>query len=182
LLFSFVWIILALAPVIFIVAERSVFLSSIGIVLMLSTLFVGAWDTAKEHGEWMKRAIAAIIILYAGLNTYVLGYRSTWFGKSAETSKAVLMQLDSQIENLPTGTPILLVHLPDHLGYTFTFRNTFPAATKILEYDSSIRTVLDTELIGLSSQQQEDYIDQFRQESDDTVFWYRDGKLVPGED
>lgn len=180
LLFSFVWIVVALAPVIFIVSERSVFLSSVGIVLLFSTVFIGAWDIAKERGKWMKRAAAIVIILYVGLNACVFGYRSVWFGRSAKVSKSVLMQLDSQIENLPTGTHILLINLPDYIGYAFTFRNTFPSATKILEYDFDIEAVLDTELVGLSPQQQEDYIDQLKEEANGVVFWYRDGKLVPG--
>jgi hypothetical protein len=179
LLFSWVWIVVALGPVIFIVTERSVFLSSIGIVLTFSILLIGAWDIARERGKWMKQVVTAIIILHVGLNILVLGYRSTWFGKSAEVSRTVLTQLDSRIESLPAGTPVLLVNLPDHLGYTFTFRNTFPSATKVLEYDHDVQAVLDTALIALSPQQQEDYVNQLGREAGAIVFWYRDGKLVP---
>jgi len=180
LLFSLVWTILALGPVIFIVSERSVFLSSVGSVLMLSILFVGAWDVAKRRSKRMEQTVAIVIVLYIALNVCVLGYRSAWFGQSAKTSKAVLMQLDDQIQRLPTGTAILLVNLPDHLGYTFTFRNTFPSATRVLEYDLDIKTVLDTDFIGLSPRQQENYVNQLKRASNAVVFWYRDGRLVPG--
>ena len=102
-----------------------------------------------------------------------------WFGKSAEMNEVVLLQLDTQIENLPAGTQILLVNLPDHLEHTFTFRNTFPSATKILKYDFDIKPVLDSELVDLSPQQQRDYVNQLEKAPDAIVLWYRDGKLVP---
>ena len=127
----------------------------------------------------MKRMIAVAIILYTGLNTCVLGYRSTWFGKSAEISRAVLTQLDREVERLPPGILILLVNLPDHLEHTFTFRNTFPSAAQILGYDRYVDSVLDTALHPLSPQQQESYVDRLGQESGAIVFWYRNGELVP---
>ena len=179
LLFSCVWMVVTLGPIIFIVAERSVFLSSVGIVLAFGISFVGVWDVARERGKWMKRMIAVAIVLYTGLNTCVLGYRSTWFGKSAEISRAVLTQLDREVERLPAGIPILLVNLPDHLEHTFTFRNTFPSAAEILGYDRYVDSVLDTTLHPLSPQQQESYVGRLGQESGAIVFWYRNGELVP---
>ncbi|HUX76203.1 MAG TPA: hypothetical protein VMY40_06145 [Anaerolineae bacterium] len=179
LLFSCVWVVVAVAPIIFIVAERSVFMSSVGIVLAFCVALVGAWDVAKERGKWMKRAVAVSVVLYVGLNASVLAYRSAWFGRSAQTSRAVLAQLEGEIERLPAGRPVLLVNLPDHLEYTFTFRNTFPSAARVLGYDRAVESVLDTALRPLSPREQEDYIDQRRRAPDAAVFWYRDGELVP---
>jgi hypothetical protein len=181
LLFALVWAVGALAPVIFIVSERAVFMSSVGIALAFAILFIGAWDIAPRRGKGLKRAVAIAIVLYIGLNASVLRYRGAWWAKSAETSEAVLTQLDSQIENQPHGTQILLVGLPDHVAYTFTFRNTFPAAARVLQYNSDVKAILDTELTELSPQQQEGYIHQLVQETNAVVFWYRDGELVPEE-
>ena len=131
----------------------------------------------------MKRLVVTVIALYIALNACVLVYRSTWFGKSAGISRVILEQLDNKVQDLPAGTPVLLVNLPDHLGYTFTFRNTFPAAAKVLKYDFDIEMVLDSKLAGLSSQEQKDYVNQLRKTSNTVVFWYRNGKLVtPGAD
>jgi hypothetical protein len=179
LCFALLWSLVTLGPVLFIVSERSIFLSSVGIALTFATLLVGAWDAAKRHGKWLKRAIAVVIILYIGLNACVLEYRSTWFGKSGEISEAVLTQLDSQIADLPAGASILLVNLPDHTGYTFTFRNTFPSATQVLGYDVEIQAVLDSELSALLPQQRADYVHQLASASGATVIWYRDGRLAP---
>jgi hypothetical protein len=179
LLFTLAWIITALGPVIFIVTERAVFLSSIGIASTFSILIVGAWDASKEHTIWLKKAIAMVFILYFGLNIYVLTYRSVWFEKSAELNQTLLEQLGQEVDNLKTDTKVLIADLPDHTQYTFTFRNTFPSATKLLQYHIDVVPILNSELVEIPPQQQQDYVNRIAQETNcDIVFWYSNGKLV----
>ena len=178
LLFALAWTIIALGPVIFIVTERAIFLSSIGITAAFSILLVGAWDAAKDK-VWLKRTITIAFILYLGLNLYVLRYRSMWFEKSADLNQTVLEQLDQQAESLAAGTKVLIANLPDHTQHTFTFRNTFPSAITLSQYHIDVIAVLDSDLAEKSRQQQKDYVNQIAQETNcDIVFWYSDGKLI----
>ena len=108
-----------------------------------------------------------------------IGYLMLAIMESGKISEAVLAQLDSQIADLPVGASILLVNLPDHTGYTFTFRNTFPSATQVLGHDVEIQAVLDSELNALSPQQRADYVHQLASASGATVIWYRGGRLAP---
>ena len=164
---------------ILIVTERAAFLSSIGAVMTLSILFTGAWDAVKKRDLWLRGAILIALVLYLGLNLYVLAYRSIWFGKAADLNHAVLEQLQRQTEDLQTGAKVLLAALPDHIQHVFAFRNTFPAAVELLQYRIGVIPVLDTELRGKSAQQQKDYVNQIAQEAGcERVFWYSDGRLI----
>ena len=58
LAFSLAWTASALMPVLFIVAERTVFLASIGIAMTLSILFVSAWECVKEDNKQLARGVA----------------------------------------------------------------------------------------------------------------------------
>jgi len=177
--FAVVLTIAALASVILIVSERTAFVSSIGVVLALSILFVCGWNAVREYGKWAKQVVTIAIILYIGTNASVLVYRGSRWGKAGETSRTVLMELNSQIVELPANAEVWLVNLPDHLEYAYTFRNTFPSASELLNYDHNIQVVLDTELTMLSPQHREDYISQLRDHPSATVFWYENGMLVP---
>jgi hypothetical protein len=178
LVFAFVWVLGALMPVILIVTERATFLLSIGIALGFSVLFAGAWEAVNRCHKRLRGVVAAALILYVGLNTCVLRYRSTWWEMSARANRTVLRQLEQRIAALPANTPVLLVNLPDHVGHAFAFRNTFPSAAQVLDYDRDIQSVLDSELAEIPAQQREDYIKSLRVESGAVVFWYQDGILV----
>lgn len=179
LAFTLAWSVAALGPVLFITTERAFFMSSIGVVSTFAILLVGAWEAAKEGKVRLKGIIVIAFALYFGLNTYVLAYRSTWFGRSADLNQAILGQLGQQIETLPGECAILIANLPDHTQFTFTFRNTFPSATRLLYGDVDVIPVLDRELVGKSAQQQRDFVNQITRQVDcSTVFWYRDGALL----
>jgi hypothetical protein len=175
--FALLWSLVALGPVVFIVSERSIFLSSVGIALMFATLFVGAWDAAKKRGRGLQWAVAIAVVLHVGLNAGVLEYRSTWFGRSGAISERVLAGLERQVAGMPAGASIVLANLPDHTGYTFTFRNTFPSAAVVLGYNVDVQAVLDSELDALPPQRRAEHVRQLARESDAVVLWYRDGKL-----
>lgn len=175
--------IVALAPVILMISERTAFLSSIGVALALSVAFVCTWDALSERGEYkgrMKRVIAVAVVLYTITNASVLIYRSSWWAKAGKISETVLMQLDDQIRELPTDTEIWLVNLPDHVEYAYVFRNTFPAASDLLEFLShrSIQAVLDSELAALSPPQRKDLINQLENRPDAVIFWYKEGTIA----
>jgi hypothetical protein len=182
LLFSLVWTVGALVPVILIVSVRTVFTPSMGIVMILSILFVGAWDVVRKNRRMIKLIVLASIILCVLANVVVLRYRCTWWGRASEVSKAVFTQLDSEMEDLPIGSQILLLGLPDYLEYAYTFRNAFPAAAEVLGYGHDVKAVIDTELAELTPLQQEEYIARFGQDPNAVILWYVDGKVVSKED
>lgn len=178
LAFSIAWTVSALLPVIPIVAERTVFLSSIGVVMTLSLLFVSAWKCAKEYNKQLARGLTLLLLLYIGINALTLEYRCTWWGKASEASEALVEKLATQINDVPINNEIILVNLPDHIEYAYTFRNAFPELATVLNYKNNIRAILDAELVNLTADQQEEYISKIEQEIPGDVFWYKDGTLV----
>ncbi len=176
LLFAIAWSGLGLAPVVFIVAERSIFLSSIGIALALAIGLVGAWRKVRQlqsPNDALWRALTTgAILLCIGVNTCVLLYRSAWFDRSATVSQTVFEQLDTHLANSPPGEHIVLINLPDYIAHTFTFRNTFPAATQVLGYDYEITAVLDTTWATLTPQAQTESIKSCQEDTDCTVLRY----------
>jgi hypothetical protein len=179
LLFTLAWFIFALGPVIFVVTERAIFLSSIGIVSTFSVLIVGAWDASKNHRVWLKGTVTVILVLYFGLNLFVLTYRSMWFERSADLNQTVMAQLEQRSADLKPDTSVLIANLPDHTQHTFTFRNTFPSAVELHQYPINVVPILDIELAGKSPQEQSDYVEKIVRKTDsDIVFWYRNGQLI----
>ncbi|MBN1580734.1 MAG: hypothetical protein JXA89_08525 [Anaerolineae bacterium] len=182
LLFAMAWSVLTLGPVIFIVSERSSFVASLGIAMVFAVLLVGMWDEARRHAVWVRRTAAAIIIVYVALNAFVLEYRCAWFRRSGDMNEAVLAQLEVQGKSLPANATVLLVDLPDHTGYTFTFRNTFPSASIVFGYEFDVKVVLDTELSKIPLADRDRYVRRISSEPGTSVFWYKDGELVPGNE
>ena len=97
-------------------------------------------------------------------------------------NEAVLAQLEAQGKSLPANATVLLVDLPDHTGYTFTFRNTFPSASVVFGYEFDVKVVLDTELSGIPLADRDKYVRRISSEPGTIVFWYKDGELVPGNE
>ena len=180
LLFALVWVIGVMGPIIIIVSERTAFMPSVGMVVMFSVLLMGAWYAVQKRGQWLRGSFLIIIVLHLGLHMQVLRYRSAWFGQSAELSRLVMAQLETQLNDLSPETTIIVADLPDHIGYAFTFRNTFPPANQILKHTFEIIPVLDSELVSMSPQAQRGYINQLKPTPDTPVYWYRQGELVPG--
>ncbi|MBN1872994.1 MAG: glycosyltransferase family 39 protein [Anaerolineae bacterium] len=176
LLFAVLWSGLGLAPVIFIVAERSIFLSSMGIALALAMGLVGAWRGVRrgehfQHTLW-RGLTTLMILLSIGMNTCVLLYRSAWFDHSSSVSRAVFTQLDDHLTRIPPGEHIVLINLPDHIAHTFTFRNTFPAATQVVGYEYDITVILDTAWTDFTPQAQVAHIQQCQEVASCSVLWY----------
>jgi hypothetical protein len=173
------WALAAIGPVILIVSERAVFLASIGIVGTYSILLVGTWDALKQRHIWSKRLAALSFVLYLAANAYVLTYRNQWFEKSSDLNQTVMEQLVPLTDGFQVNDRVLVAALPDQTRHTFTFRNTFPAATELLQYPVSVVPVLDTDLREISAQDLEKHVNQLATDANAiAVFWYDDGKLV----
>lgn len=178
LVFSVVWAVSMLAPVVSIVAERTALLPSIGIVMALSLLFVQAWKCIKDYNKQLARGLAVLVVLYIGANVLTLEYRCAWWGKASEVSVSLFEQLNTHINDTPIDNEVVLVNLPDHLEYAYMFRNAFPEAATVLNYKHNIRAILDTDLGNLTSDQHKEYMNQLRREPLTSVFWYEGGALI----
>lgn len=183
LLFSAAWAVVVLGPTIFIVSERTSFGSSIGIAIAFAALLVGMWDEARRHGVWARRIVTAITIAYLVVSGFVFEYRCAWYGRSGDISEAVLDQLADYARDLSPEATVVLVGLPDHTGYAYTFRNTFPSARAVLDYAFDVLVVLDVELRQVPPEDAEMYVRQISDKPGAVVYWYhRDGDLVPAQD
>ena len=179
LVITAVWGITALGPVIFIVTERAVFMSTIGIVVFMSILIVGAWDAAKTESRGLQNLILLVAIGYLSINSYVLIYRGSWYGQSAALNEALLQQLEQELAYIPDNTKIVIANLPDHTQYTFTFRNTFPSSAILSQMPVNVVPILDSDLAEKSTEQKQDYVNQTAQKTDSQfIYWYQEGKLL----
>lgn len=179
LLFFIAWFGLALGPVIFIVTERASFLATIGAVGVVSLLFVAAWDAVADKTAVFKNTLIAALVIYLGVNVFVLSYRAYWFEQSADMNQALMSELQEQAERLPPNSRLVIANLPDHTEFTFTFRNVFPPATTLMNIPLHVFPILDSELATLSPTEQADKINSAATAFEsDFIFWYEAGDLI----
>jgi hypothetical protein len=144
--FAVAFALLALGPVLPIVAERTAFLSSAGVAWGLACLFVAAADGAVGRAPGTTDAVIVALALYVAAQATVLVYRASMWGQAGEISRTVFDQLDRELPALPPQTPVTLWALPDNVAYAYVFRNTFPYAGQVLGWRQPATAVLDTDV------------------------------------
>jgi hypothetical protein len=164
-------------PVIPIVAERTVYLSSVGIAMGLGITFVGAYRALKADQRRARAIVAVAVVAYAAVSLSVLRYRSAAWGRAAEASEAILMDLRGRLPGLPADCRAVALNVPDNIEYAYVFRNAFPAAAKVLEYDRVVEAWPDWELNKLGLKTQSEAIGQLAQDPHTVVYWY-DGDVL----
>jgi len=177
LVFPMVFTALALAPVLPIVAERTAFLSSIGLAWALAALSVSLWDSALARGVGARQAVAVILGLFMAAQLSVLIYRCTWWGRADQTSRAVFAQLEGELASAPPESEVWVGNLPDHLAFAYVFRNAFPWAGTVLGMDHPISATLDTELADLPPAVLRGLPERLGAPTGAVVFWYDRGVL-----
>jgi hypothetical protein len=177
LVFCLTMVLVALLPTIFVVTERTAFLSSAFVSLTLSWLFVQAWTHASKRCFGFRVFVIAALVLCVSANTLTLVRRNYWWGQASTASRAVMEQLDEHVKELPSNTHVWLLDLPDHLENAYAFRNAFPKAAQVLGYDVIIHPVLDVELAALSHEERVKLVSQLQDAPDVIVLWYKRGHL-----
>lgn len=177
LLFCTAWAVGAIVPVIPIVAERTVYLSSLGIAMGLGIAFVGAYRTLKADQRRARAIVAVAMVAYAAVSLSVLRYRSAVWGRAAEASEAILMDLRGRLPNLPPDCRVVALNIPDNIEYAYVFRNAFPAAAEVLEYDRAVEAWPDWELNVLGIETKSEAIGQLAQGPHTVAYWYDGGVL-----
>lgn len=133
----------ALAPVVFVVAERTLFMATTGIATAVAALFVGIWESVRGRPALQTATIIALV-LWLSANALALVERNVWWGRAGATSRTIMAQLDAIDRTIPAGEEIWLVDLPDRYRNAYVFRNAFPAAGTLLGHDSKTYAILDT--------------------------------------
>jgi hypothetical protein len=177
LTFSVAFTLISLIPVIFVIWERTTFISSMGIALTLSLLFTSAWNYSAGR-QAMQKLIMVAFILWISTNTLTLIRRNYWWGQAGTANKIVVDQLGDYLNELPAGAQVCLVNLPDHFENAFAFRNSFPKAAELLGYQQVIYPILDTELESLSSKENEAYNSLKSDAQPTLVLVYENGSLT----
>jgi hypothetical protein len=178
LLFSLVWSLALLPPVILTATGRTAFLSTMGVAWALSILFYAAWQRGSRRQGRRWAVVALVLVLSA--NLVVCGYRTYWWRQAGDTSQALMEQLGDRLAELPIGplsTPVWLVGLPDHLHHAYVFRNAFPEAATLSLPGSTVDAILDPDSETRKTQPTAaEWIDRVPC-SDCVIFLYQDGSL-----
>jgi hypothetical protein len=142
--FSLTWTLVALLPVLLTATGRTAFMSSIGVAWTLAILFGVAWQQVRARPARARFLFGAALALFLAANLGVATYRTYWWRQASATMEQVVEQVDAVLEEIPPGTPICLVGLPDHLRYAYLFRNAFPALQEARYPAQRITAILDT--------------------------------------
>lgn len=178
LLFSLVWSLVSLLPVILTATGRTAFLSTMGVAWALSILFFFAWQQATRPR--LRRWAVVALALLVSANLVVSTYRTYWWRQAGHTSRSVMDQVADHLEALPTGlssAPIWIVGIPDHIHHAYVFRNAFPAAGQLSLPGWTLNAILDRELQAeLVQHTASEWIERVPC-SDCVILEYSDGRL-----
>ncbi|HLF24920.1 MAG TPA: hypothetical protein VJG32_01180 [Anaerolineae bacterium] len=119
--FSAVWMIVALGPVILIVAERTTYFSSIGWAWLLGSGVVLAWNATALRRRRLLVGLLATLVL--GANLVTLLHRGYWWNRAGDVSRSVMVEVQGALAALPpeeTGQ-LWFINLPDRMEYAYAF-------------------------------------------------------------
>jgi hypothetical protein len=170
-----------LVPVLLMVSERTTFISSLGMALVISTFFLAAIEGASLTARFSRRAVVTGIAVYMATNLVVLQDRARMWSAAGSITKGVLSQLSDKTRDLPEGAGVLILGLPDSYQGALVFRNAIPSATQLLGFPRPVHAVLDLGSQDLSKQDQE--IDEYLNHPGNgpavRVYHYANGALLP---
>jgi len=134
--FGVLWMVVALAPVILIVAERTAYFSSIGWALAIAAALVLAIDAVSKSNLPLRRRLPiAMTVVILGANLVAAIHRGYWWDRAADISHQVFSQVHKALLDLPPGKDrqLWFVNLPNHIEYADAFGNRLLFAVWLLE-------------------------------------------------
>ncbi len=150
LLFAILWMSFALLPVLPIVSERSVYISSIGCALTWAIgLNLARQAVQKTPSRLRYIGYGIAIIFVVGSHLISLTHRAFWWQQTSIMTQKALSSLNEVLLDLPTSNSnqIWLFNLPGQSTYAHAFDNTFPFVETVLYADtigdSEINVLLD---------------------------------------
>ena len=184
------WTVIALAPVILIVAERTTYFSSVGWAWVIASLTVLAWDAAVQDNSRLRRwlvAVAAVLILGANLSTAT--HRAYFWDRSAGISYTVFSRVRAEMQALPPeGTEhFWFVNAPNTIEYAVAFGSRVDFAVWLLQEQAQKQVgERDVDVLLLSRRGSEPPLDEWlaQQVAERGVkgpalaFYWQDGQVV----
>lgn len=177
-LFAGIWMLAALVPTLSIITERTTFLSSCGAAVGVSAFSIYEWDLARRVGGVSGRVVVLAFALFMVVNVASVIYRSWWWAQAGQVSQSTLAELWERTDDLPPGTEVWLVDLPDQLKYAYVFRNAFPAAAELLGFSQEVHAILDSEFERLSQQEKDALLARLKGAQNSTWLRWEQGALI----
>lgn len=150
--FGALWMVFALTPVLPIVSERSVYVSSIGWAWIVAAVVSLAWEAASKDGSQARQWLVVLVIgTILGANLVTLVHRCYWWNRASDISQSVFSQIRTVLLDLPPekSSQLWLFNLPEQYEYAHAFGNAFPYAASLLyddlEVDAQVMAFLDTD-------------------------------------
>jgi hypothetical protein len=127
LLFTALWSIVALYPVILTATGRTAFMATIGIAWLIAAVWGSVWQTADRRRAWCVAALILLIGTHAG----VASYRAFWWRQAGQEMERAIAWMDDTLADIPSGATVCVTGLPDHLHHAYVFRNAFPTLSQV---------------------------------------------------
>jgi len=133
--FGAVWMAVALAPVILIVAERAAYFSSIGWAWVMSVVIVLAWETAARLRFAARRVVVLAVAIMLGANLVTQVHRAGSWNRASDISRDVFAQVQETLRRLSPGQSIHVwfFGFPDQIEYADVFGDRILFAAWLLE-------------------------------------------------
>lgn len=151
--FGIAWLVIALAPVILIITERTTYVSSIGAALAIGTIMTRCWGSLMQSSKSLLRMLVAVVLVTAilGANIAALSHRSYWWHRSGEISRGFIVQVQESARAVPPDKPVHLwfVDLPLGIQYAHAFGNRTLFAVWLLD-DPRLRASLLEQPTGVT--------------------------------
>jgi len=132
--FGTLWMVVALAPVILMVAERTTYFSSVGWALAIAAIVILAWDAATRS-KVKKWLTVLVIVTILGANLIALTHRGYWRDQAADVSYDMFSRVKAAMLALPpeTGGQLWFINIPNHIEYADVFGNRILFAVWLLQ-------------------------------------------------
>jgi len=132
--FGALWMVVALAPVIRMVAERTTYFSSVGWALAIAAIVTITWD-AGTHNNVKRWLIVLVVVTILGANLVALTHRGYWRDQAADVSYDMFSRVKARMLALPPekGGQLWFIDIPNHIEYADVFGNRILFAVWLLE-------------------------------------------------
>ncbi len=133
--FGALWMVVALAPVILIVAERTTYFSSVGWAWTIAAIVTLAWDATSGRLGPRRWLVALAVVAILGANLVTLTHRSYWWNYTSDISRDVFSQLRAALASLPhaRGSQLWLINPPRRIEYAEALGNRLLFAIWLLQ-------------------------------------------------
>jgi hypothetical protein len=183
--FGILWMGIALAPVILIVAERTTLFSSVGWAWTIAAIVVLAWDSVAPGRLMFERGLLVLAIAgLLGANLVALTHQSYWWSQAADVSRSLFYQVKTLLPELSSekDSQLWFVNLPDQIEYAYAFGNRFGFAVWLLQgqlgTNVEVSQFQNVEIGGSPSVQMRRLFEQRTVNGPVVAFYWHEARLI----